>query len=164
MKPLAFVVAADNQGCIGANGKLPWHYPEDLKHFYHVTRDHSIIMGRKTWESIGKPLKDRRNIVVSSNPAYQHNGVEFVPSIGKAIEFARTTDHMPRIIGGSTIFEATYFLATVIFLTRIHKEFPGDTFIQFPLQEQFTKITSHKGINEDLSFEVWINNRNPNGF
>jgi dihydrofolate reductase len=126
MESLAMVVAIADGGVIGKAGGLPWHLPEDLKHFKAKTLGHAIIMGRATHESIGRPLPGRRNIVVSRS---SFEGCEHASSIEEAIALARTTDDEPRIIGGAKIYEAALPFATRIYLTEIHRKVEGDAFL-----------------------------------
>src|SRR4051812_25735768 len=119
MEPLALVVAVANNGVIGKDGALPWRIPEDLRHFKRVTVGHAIIMGRKTWESIGRPLPDRRNLVVSRQRGLTLAGAEVVESVEAAVALAHENDPEPRVIGGSEIYRLTLPLATRIFLTEV---------------------------------------------
>jgi dihydrofolate reductase len=128
MKPLVMVVAVGDNGAIGKDGKVPWRIPEDLKHFKRVTLGHAIIMGRKTWDEVGRPLPGRRNLVVSRQPSLALEGAEVFGSVTAAIEAARTTDPEPHVIGGSAIYEAAMPLATRIYLTEVHREVEADTF------------------------------------
>ena len=134
MKKLALIVAVSDNGVIGVNGQLPWHIPEDLKYFKANTTGHAIIMGRKTFDSIGRPLPKRRNIVVTRNPDLEIEGVEVVNSLQAAIALARTDDEEPRIIGGSSLYDEAMPQVTTMFLTRVHREVEGDTF--FPAYDE----------------------------
>lgn len=126
--PLSMVVAIGDNGAIGKDGKVPWRIPEDLKHFKNVTMGHAIIMGRKTWDEVGRPLPGRRNLVVSRQAGLALDGAEVFPTLDAAIAAARTTDPEPHVIGGSTIYDAAMPLATRIHLTEVHREVPADTF------------------------------------
>lgn len=126
--PLAMVVAIGDNGAIGKDGKVPWRIPEDLRHFKSVTMGHAIIMGRKTWDEVGRPLPGRRNMVISRQPGLALEGAEVFTTLDLAIEAARTTDAEPHIIGGSTIYEAAMPLATRIHLTEVHRSVEADTF------------------------------------
>jgi dihydrofolate reductase len=128
MKPLAMVVAVGDNGAIGKDGQVPWRVPEDLKHFKNVTMGHAIIMGRKTWDEVGRPLPGRRNLVVTRQADLALEGAEVFHSLEEAIAAARTTDDEPHVIGGSTIYEAAMPLATRIHLTEIHRNVEADTF------------------------------------
>jgi dihydrofolate reductase len=127
-EPLCLVLAVAKNGVIGKDGKVPWHVPEDLKHFRRSTTGHAVIMGRKTWDEVGKPLPNRRNLVVSRNAELRLDGAEVVPSLDEAIALARTTDAEPRVIGGAEIYRLALPLATRVLLTEIQLEPEGDTF------------------------------------
>jgi dihydrofolate reductase len=124
---LAAAVASN--GVIGIEGRLPWTLPEDLRHFKKLTLGYPIIMGRKTWESLGKPLPGRRNIVVSRTAAYQAPGAELVDSFGAALALCARDDRV-FVIGGERLFAESMRLASGIFLTEIARDFDGDT--RFP--------------------------------
>jgi dihydrofolate reductase len=128
LEPLAMVVAMTKNRVIGRAGKIPWDLPEDRKHFVEVTRGHAIIMGRGTWDSIGRPLPKRRNIVVSRNPKLSLPGVEVSPSLSDAIALARQTDPEPRVMGGGVIYAEALPITTRIYLTLLDYELEGDAF------------------------------------
>ncbi len=123
---LTIVVATDTNNGIGINNTLPWHLPEDLAHFKRTTSGHPIIMGRKTFDSIGRPLPNRRNIVITRNPDWQHVGVEAVASIDAAK--ALIGDQQAFIIGGAQIYADTLAAADRIIVTKIGKRFDCDAF------------------------------------
>jgi dihydrofolate reductase len=150
VKPLAIVVAIANGGAIGKGGTLPWRIPEDLKHFKNVTLGHAIIMGRRTHESIGRPLVDRRNIVVSRT-AQAIVGCEVAPDLDAAIALARTSDEEPRVIGGAAIYEAALPLATKIFLTELHRDVDADTFFHLD-RASFRETSRRRGESEGVEF------------
>lgn len=152
MNKLALVVAVADGGVIGVAGGLPWRIPEDLRHFKNVTMGHAIIMGRKTFESIGRALPGRRNIVVSRDPALRIEGVEVAPSVEAAVSLARSTDDEPRIIGGSSIYEAALPLATKIFLTEVHRKVDGDTFFPSFDRGAFRETDRRAGEEEGVEF------------
>ena len=132
---LTLVVAMDAQRGIGIDNQLPWHLPEDLAHFKRVTLGHPIIMGRKTFESIGRPLPKRRNIVVTRDPAWSHEGVDTAGSLEAAIALAGggVADTAACIIGGAQIFSQALAsgAADRLIVTEIAHTFDCDTF--FPL-------------------------------
>jgi dihydrofolate reductase len=125
--PLTIIVAIDAQGGIGIDNKLPWHLPEDLAHFKRTTSGHPIIMGRKTFESIGRPLPNRRNIVITRNPDWHHDGVDAVTSLATAAALAG--DQEAFIIGGAQIFSEALPLVQRLIVTEIGKTFECDTFL-----------------------------------
>jgi dihydrofolate reductase len=132
------IVATSINGVIGCNNKLIWDLPTDLKRFKEITTGHSVIMGRKTYESIGKPLKNRRNIIISRNKNYKVDGCEVVFSLKDAIKL---TNNNCFIIGGGEIYNQSIEIADKIYLTIIDKEFYGD--VKFPkLNDDWIKIKS----------------------
>jgi dihydrofolate reductase len=126
MKPLCLVFAMSDARVIGKGNGLPWNIPEDLRHFKAVTIDHAVIMGRKTYDTVGKPLPKRRNIIVTRDPALRREGAEIAPTLDRAIELARETDAEPRVIGGSQIFELALPIATKMIVTFVHRVVEGD--------------------------------------
>lgn len=126
MSDLTIVVAIDAQRGIGVDNQLPWHLPEDLAHFKRLTSGHPIIMGRKTFDSIGRALPNRRNIVITRNPEWRHEGVEAVTSLGAAV--ALVGEATAFIIGGAQIFKEAFGLADRMVITEIAHTFRCDTF------------------------------------
>lgn len=126
MAPITLVVAIDSARGIGIANRLPWHLPEDLAHFKRVTLGRPIIMGRKTFDSIGRVLPGRRNIVVTRNADWRHEGVEAVDSLDAALALVR--DEGASIIGGAQIFDASMDLADRMIVTEIDHRFDCDTF------------------------------------
>ena len=125
-KQITLVVAMDARRGIGIDNKLPWHLPEDLAHFKRVTLGQPIIMGRKTFDSIGRPLPGRRNIVVTRNRDWRHEGVDAVGSLEEAITLAG--DAPASIIGGAQIFSEALEFADRMIVTHIEREYHCDTF------------------------------------
>ena len=126
---LYLVAAVAANGIIGANGKLPWHLPEDLKHFKRLTLGHPIIMGRKTWDSLGKPLPGRENIVVSRRPGFDAPGASVAGSLEGAVALC-AGESVAFVIGGHDIFAASLPIASGLVLTEIHRDYAGD--VSFP--------------------------------
>src|SRR4051812_15059168 len=126
---VSLLVAAGENNVIGKDNKLPWHLPNDLAYFKNQTWAMPILMGRKTFESIGKPLPGRKNIVITRKKDWLHDGVSVVHSIEEAIEKAEGFGVKEIfIIGGAEIFQTVFSRADRIYLTRIHHEFDGDVF------------------------------------
>lgn len=123
---ISLVVAIDAKGGIGVDNKLPWHLPADLAHFKRTTMGQPMIMGRKTFESIGRPLPGRRNIVVSRNADWAHDGVETAQSLEAALALVAGQD--ASIIGGGQIFAQAMGLADRLVVTEIDHVFPCDAF------------------------------------
>lgn len=126
MSKLTIIVATDAKNGIGINNTLPWRLPEDLAFFKRTTSGHPIIMGRKTFDSIGRPLPNRRNIVITRNPDWQHSGVETAPSIAAAAQLCGDTEAF--IIGGGQIFAEILPQADRLIVTEIAKTFDCDVF------------------------------------
>jgi dihydrofolate reductase len=123
------VAAVAKNGVIGAKGKLPWHLPEDLKHFKTLTLGHPILMGRRTWESLGKALPGRENIVISRTPGFEAPGASVAATFEAAVALC-TGEPLAFVIGGAGIYAAAMPLADGLVLTEIQRDFVGDT--RFP--------------------------------
>lgn len=121
---LLAAVAAN--GVIGAKGRLPWHIPEDLKHFKKLTLGHPVIMGRKTWESLGKALPGRENIVVTRNAGYEAPGAAVATSLEGALALC-AGEKVAFVIGGEQLFADSLPIAAGLVLTEIFKDYEGDT-------------------------------------
>lgn len=152
MARLALVVAVARNGVIGKDGGLPWRIPEDLKHFKRNTVGHAVIMGRKTWDSIGKPLVERRNIVVSRNPELRFEGAEVVSSLEAALVLAREHDEEPRVIGGAELYRQALPQATRIFLTEVDRDVEGDTFFPHLDRAEWREISRQPGADPTVSY------------
>jgi dihydrofolate reductase len=126
---IVLVAAVARNGVIGAAGKLPWHLPEDLKHFKQLTLHHPVIMGRRTWNSLGRPLPGRRNIVVSRKPGFAAAGASVVASVQEAIALC-ADEPVAFVIGGAELYAAALPLADGLVLTEIQADYVGDT--RFP--------------------------------
>lgn len=126
---LSLIVAASENDAIGKDNAIPWHLPDDLKFFRKKTEGHPIIMGRKCYESIGRPLPNRRNIIVTRDQTYEAPGCEISSSLDEAIMFAGK-DHPDEIfvIGGGEIYRLAMPQADRIYMTRVHAEISGDIF------------------------------------
>ena len=123
---ITLIVARARNGVIGRDNALPWRLPEDLAHFKRVTMGHPIVMGRKTWESIGRPLPGRRNLVVTRDPAWRADGAEAVPSLAAAID--RCGDACDVfVIGGAQLFADALPIADAAIVTEIDRDIAGDT-------------------------------------
>lgn len=122
----SIVVARADNGVIGRDNQLPWHLPADLRHFKQLTSGHPIVMGRRTYESIGRPLPNRRNIVVTRQPDWRAEGVETANSVLGALELARQSDEEVFVIGGAEIYRAALPAVDVVYLTEVHTAPTGD--------------------------------------
>lgn len=158
---IALIVAAAANQAIGKAGQLLWHLPKDLKFFKNTTWAMPVIMGRKTFESVNKPLPGRINIVITSNADWQAEGTQTASSLADALEQAKAT-HCKEIfvIGGGEIYRQALPMADTVYLTRVHAELEGDTF--FPvLDENEWELTSNDDFETDekhaypFSIQVW---------
>lgn len=134
---VSLVVAMARNGVIGRDGTLPWHLPDDLRHFKHLTLGKPVLMGRRTFESIGRPLPGRRNLVLSSRlasaqdaPAAAASGIEVVGSFAQACERTGSADELC-VIGGAQLYALTWPAATRLHLTLVQADVPGD--VVFPV-------------------------------
>jgi dihydrofolate reductase len=126
-QPRIYLVAAvASNGIIGAAGQLPWRLPEDLQHFKHLTMGHPVIMGRRTWESLGRPLPGRENIVVSTRRGYEAPGAAVASSLDAALALC-IGEPVAFVIGGTRLFEAALPLASALVMTEIMRDYAGDT-------------------------------------
>lgn len=125
---ITLVVALGKNNEIGKDNQLLWHMPKDLKHFKEITTGHPIVMGRKTYESIGKPLPNRTNIVISRRENWFEEGVLIVGSLKEALKFAQKIDENVMVIGGAEIFKQTIEAADRLEVTFVDSPFDADTF------------------------------------
>ncbi|MES2830940.1 MAG: dihydrofolate reductase [Pseudomonadota bacterium] len=168
---LSIIVATDRDRGIGIDNRLPWRLPEDLAHFKRMTTGHPIIMGRKTFESIGRPLPGRRNIVITRNPAWQHEGVDCVSSISQALALVQlpsteqadsnmSAETEAFVIGGAEIYRQALPLCTRLVVTEIDKVFDCDTFfpaIDGHVWEESARQAYHSDLNDcDYAFVEYV--------
>lgn len=151
--PLFLVAAMGRNRVIGNQGQLPWHEPADLAHFKRTTIGHAVIMGRKTWESLGRPLPKRRNLVITRQAGFQAPGAEVFSDLNSAIAAARTTDAEPCIIGGGEIYAQALPQATRIELTEIDAEPHGDA--RFPGLGPQWSIAAERS-DGNCTFRTWV--------
>lgn len=158
---ISLVVAVSENQVIGKNNQLLWRLPNDMKFFKNTTWAMPVVMGRKTFASLGKALKGRTNIVITRNPSWSAEGVQCAASLEEAFRLARSTDALEVfVIGGGEIYREAMPLAHRIYLTRVHASFEGDTF--FPaLEASDWTMVSQLDFNADeqhaypYSFQVW---------
>jgi len=161
---ISFIVAASKNNVIGKDNKLPWCLPTDMRYFKNVTWGMPVIMGRKSYESLGKALKGRTNIVITRNKDWKAEDAQVVQTIDRAITVAAQTDAKEIfIIGGAQIFRSALPSADRIYLTLVHGNFEGDAF--FPAMEKGEwQLISNRDCAADgknpyaLSFQVWERN------
>lgn len=131
---LSIIVAAARNGVIGRNNALPWHLPEDLRYFKRITLGKPVVMGRRTFESIGRLLPGRTNIVVTRQPDYVFEGLQVVASLEQALALAENIALIDgveelMVIGGAEIYRAALPVAARIYLTEVHADVEGDAFL-----------------------------------
>ena len=158
---VSFIVAVSENNVIGKANKLPWHLPTDMKYFKNVTWGMPVIMGRKSYEALGEPLKGRKNIVITRNKDWKADGVQTVPTVDKAITVAAQADAKEIfIIGGGEIFRAALPSADRIYLTLVHGTFDGDAFFPELKQDEWKLVSSVDREADEknayaLSFQLW---------
>lgn len=140
---LAIIVAVARNRVIGKEGKLPWHISEDLKRFKRLTTGHTVLMGRKTYESIGRPLPNRRNVVISSVP---QAGVETYRSVPEALEALKDQEKV-FVIGGGQLYGCLLDVADELYLTLVDSDVKGDTF--FPPYEHLLGVRFREVAREE---------------
>lgn len=155
--PLTLVVAMTKDRLIGAGGGLPWRIPEDLRHFKAITLGHAIVMGRKTWDEVGRPLPGRRNIVVTRSVA-SLPGAEVARSIEDALALARATDAEPCVIGGAEIYRLALPMATKLVVTWVARDAEGDTWFPEVDWSEWTEVERRAGEDPTVTF-VWYARR-----
>lgn len=155
---ISIVVAIAQNGAIGIENRLPWRLSSDLKNFKKLTSGHAILMGRKTYESIGKPLPKRRNLIISRDPAYTAEGCEVFQSIEAAIEAAQAQGETEVfVIGGAQIYRQILPKADKMYLTKVKAEVKGDAFFEIGNLDQWTTINTQTfaaGEKDEYDFEV----------
>ena len=152
---ISLIVAHDRNRVMGFENKMPWHLPGDLQYFKETTMGKPIIMGRKTFESIGRSLPGRRNIVITRNASYFAEGIEVVGSVEEALSLVSDVPEI-MIIGGEQIFTQSLAIADRLYITRIDETFKGDTF--FPSYEGWKKVSCQEPIKapEGFTFQYCI--------
>jgi len=150
MKKISIIVAASENNVIGNAGKLPWDIPSDLKYFKKLTTGNVIIMGRKTYESIGRPLPNRINVIITRNKDYKAEGCIIKSSLIEATKSFEDGEIF--IIGGGEIYKEALYMADRLYLTRVSGEFAGDTYLDDDfLEEWFLEESSD--IQEENGFK-----------
>ena len=136
---LSIIVAISENNAIGKNNQLLWHLPADLKHFKNITTGHTMIMGRKTYDSIGRPLPNRRSIVVTRQTDLHIEGVEIVNSLAEAVSLC-TQENEVFIIGGAELYQSALSLTNTIYLTTVHAQYEADVFFPALSADEWTAI------------------------
>lgn len=158
-KNISIAVAVGENYAIGKNNELLWHMPADLKFFKQTTSGHTVIMGRKTFDSVGKPLPNRRNVVITRDTELKIEGAEVVNSLDKALEITKTEEKPVFIVGGAEIYRQALPRTDKLYLTTIHHHFDADTFFPEIDRNEWKVISTetHKADEKnkyDYTFEV----------
>jgi len=160
---ISLIVAKSQNNVIGKENKLPWHLKDDLQNFKKITMGHHILMGRKTFESIGKPLPGRMSLVLSSESKPVQDNLVWFTSIWRAIKYAeRAGENELFIIGGEKIFKSALAIADRIYLTEVHADVEGDVYFpQLSLKNwnQLSEQSFQKNADNDFDFSVKILDR-----
>ena len=156
---ISIIVAASANNVIGAKGDLPWHLSDDLKRFKAVTMGKPIVMGRKTWESIGRALPGRQNIVITRRQSFVADGCDVVNSVDEALSAAGDVGEIV-VIGGSQVYELFLPAAQRLYLTRVHADVEGDAFFPAIDEDEWQLVSEEMHAaderNEfDCSFRIY---------
>lgn len=158
---LSLIVAVAENGCIGREGDLPWKLPEDLKRFKQITLGHPVLMGRKTYESIGRPLPGRQNIIISRQQHYAAPGCDVVHTLAEALATAEASGADEAfIIGGAALYADTLPQADRLYITRVRACVEGDVFLPGIPPGRYTQVSAETHPADDrhahaFTFEVW---------
>lgn len=150
---ISIVVAVAENGVIGKNNQLPWRLSSDLKHFKKLTTGHAVLMGRKTYESIGKPLPKRTNLIITRNEAYEAPGCDVFTTIEQALDFAKSATvndagNEVFVIGGAQIYQQIIPQVDTVYLTKVKAEVEGDAYFDLALLDQF-KVINTQNVSAD---------------
>lgn len=145
---ITLIWAMAKNGAIGRNNQLPWRLPADLKFFKAQTTGKTIVMGRKTWESMGgKPLPNRHSVVLTADTSYEAEGADVVHSVEEALKYANRGELM--VIGGAAVFKHFLSLADKLLVTRIDEEIEGDVFFPHFNWDSFELVHEEQGIRDE---------------
>lgn len=153
---VVLVAAVADNGVIGRGGDIPWSIPADMKHFRAVTRGHTVVMGRVTFDSIGRPLPDRTNVVITRDPGWSAEGVTVAGSLDEALAVASAVGGDVMVIGGAQVYEGAMALADVQILTEVHQRPEGDTF--YPAFDRAEWAETRRETHDGYDF-VWLERR-----
>jgi dihydrofolate reductase len=144
---ISMIVAMDENGLIGKNNSLPWHLPNDLKYFKRITIGNTIVMGRKTYESIGKPLPGRKNVILTRNKNYTIDNATIINSPDMVQQLASIDDVF--IIGGAELFSSLIGITDKLYITKIHEKFEGDVYFPSINWDDWVIESVEKGTVDD---------------
>ncbi|WP_026562615.1 dihydrofolate reductase [Bacillus sp. J37] len=146
---ISLIVAMDKHRLIGRDNQLPWHLPQDLAYFKKVTMNHKIIMGRKTFESIGRPLPGRENIIITRDSTYSQEGCTILHSIDEILKLSSRSNEELFVIGGAEIFKEILSVSDRLYITEIDDVFEGDTYFPDRKETEWKKISIEKGTKDE---------------
>ena len=154
---VVLVAARARNGVIGRHGDIPWHIPADFAHFKRVTVGHPLVLGRTTFEGIGKPLPDRQSIVVTRDPVWQYDGVLVARTVAEAIEIGAGLDDLVNVGGGGLVYVDAMPLATDQILTEVHAEPEGDTHYPEFDEADWQESRREEHLENDPPYEIrWL--------
>jgi dihydrofolate reductase len=158
---ISFIAAMDRKGVIGKKNQLPWHLPEDMRYFKKTTMGRPVVMGRKTFEAIGKPLPGRKNIVLTKNARFHPPGCTVFRRLDEFLDYAAGAKEEIFVIGGAEIFRQLLPYAERLYITRIHHDFEGDAFFPETDWREWKLASRTKGIKDeknpyDYEFLVYV--------
>jgi dihydrofolate reductase len=161
MTRIVLVAARARNGVIGQGGGIPWRIPEDFAHFKRITVGHPLVLGRTTFEGIGKPLPDRQSIVVTSDPDWSWDGVLVARSVGEAIDLGRSLDDgLVNVGGGAAVYRDAIALATEQVLTEVHLAPEGDTHYPEFDEGEWHETRREDHTDHDPAYEIrWLERR-----
>ncbi|MGM0835044.1 MAG: dihydrofolate reductase [Bacillota bacterium] len=145
---ISMIVATDRNGLIGKDNDMPWRLPEDLTYFKRITTGSTVVMGRNTFESIGKPLPNRENIILTRNSDYHVEGCKTLPSIERLKEMAQSEEEV-FVIGGANIYMQAMPFTETLYLTYIDEEFVGDTYFPEIEESEWKLVSEEKGVKNE---------------
>mgnify|MGYP001205037657 CR=1 FL=1 len=163
---ISFIVAMDQQGAIGKGNRIPWHLPADLKRFKKITMGKTVVMGRKTFESIGRPLPGRENVVLTGNRNFSLPGVRIFHEVDPLVQYCVAKEEEVFIIGGRELFRLFLPFVQRMYITKIHHIFGGDVFFPDPDWDDFHVVSREPGIKDEKNiydYEYLLYERNSQG-
>lgn len=146
---ISLLLAMDANRLIGRENQLPWHLPKDLAYFKRMTMNHKIVMGRKTFDSIGRPLPGRENIILTRDKQFSRNDCLIIHSMDELLELSKQSDEEIFVIGGSEIFKEILPHSDRLYITHIYHEFEGDTYFPETDDEDWEVISREVGETDD---------------
>ncbi len=157
---VVLVAARARNGVIGLNGGIPWRIPADFAHFKRVTVGHPLVLGRTTFEGIGRPLPERQSIVVTRDPDWSYRGVLVASSVAEAVEIGGGLDELVMVGGGAQVYRDAISLATAQILTEVHASPEGDTHYPEFVEAEWRETRRDEHLANDPPYEIrWLERR-----